>query len=329
MALTTIPLSLVLKHWAKDTWSAGFEEAFYRKFMGESSKSIIQIKTELLKGKGDTITIPLLMPLVGVGVTGDNWLEGNEEALSYLDFKVTIDQLRHAVRLKGRFEEHKTQINMRKDAKDALTQWMGRIVDDMIFDALTDNPSADRVVYAGGVTAENAITASDTFSAKMIGIAKRIATENRNQMIKPVRINGRDTYAMVIDQWQARDLQQDPEWREAQLHANIDGADNPIFTGALGMYDGVVIHQHNGIKRTDTGASGTTVGHALFLGAQAAVFAIGEEPTWNEDTFDYGNQWGVEFGRIFGIAKTKFKFDGVNDTDFGVVNVLTSSVTDL
>lgn len=328
MAQTVVPQNLVLKHWAKDTWAAGFEESYFNKFMGEGAKNIIQVKTELQKGAGDTITIPLLMPLTGTGVTGDNWLEGNEEALTYLDFKVMIDQLRHAVRMKGRFEEHKTQINMRKDAKDALLQWLGRTIDDMIFTELTNSPSADRIVYAGSATSEGTITPTDKFDAAMIGKARRIATANRNLMVNPVRVNGRDTYVMVIDQWQARDLINDPAWREAQLHANVDGKDNPIFTGALGMYDGVVIHQHNGVKRTATGASNALVSHALFLGAQAAVFAVGEEPTWNEDTFDYGNQWGVEFGRIFGIKKAQFEFTTGTPTDFGVINVLTSGADD-
>jgi len=327
MALTTIPNNLVLKHWAKDTWRAGFEDAYFNKFMGESAKSIIQVKTELQKGKGDKITIPLLMPLKGAGVTGDNLLEGKEEDMIYLDFGVTINQLRHAVRMAGRFEEHKTQINMRRDAKNALMQWLGRTVDDMIFHALSSNPSADRIVYGGGATSEAGITPTDKFDCALIGKAKRMATQDRNLMVKPVRINGRDTYVMVIDQWQARDLISDPEWREAQLHANVDGRDNPIFTGALGMYDGVVIHQHNGVIRTNTGDS-AKVGHALFLGAQAAVFAVGEEATWNEETFDYKNQWGVEFGRIFGIAKAQFEYTPGTMTDFGVINVLTSSEND-
>ena len=56
--------------------------------------------------------------------------------------------------------------------------------------------------------------------------------------------------------------------------------------------------------------------------------AVGAEPEWNEDTFDYKNQVGFEFGRIFGIAKSQFKYDGTNLTDFGCINVLTSSEDD-
>lgn len=330
MANTTITVApnLVQEAWAKATWSAGIHKAFFDKFTGTDAGSIIQVKEELKKDKGDSINIPLLMPLTGAGITGDNVLEGNEEALIYRDFSVNINQLRNAVRLQGKMDEQKTQINMRQDAKTALSDWLATKVDKMIFTALTTSPTNDRIVYGGSAASEAAIAAGDTFTVDLIGKAKRMAMEDENTMVKPVRIDGVDTYVMVIDQWQARDLMADPKWLEAQEHANIRGEKNPIFTGALGMYNGVVVHQCNRIPRTDTGASSCKVGHALFLGAQAAVMAVGAEPEWNEDTFDYKNQVGFEFGRIFGIAKSQFKYDGTNLTDFGCINVLTSSVDD-
>lgn len=328
MAKTTVPLSLVKKSWAKATWEAGLRQAFFNKFTGTTASSIVQIKEDLKKEKGDTINIPLLMPLTGAGISGDNTLEGNEEQLIYRDFEVSINQLRNAVRIAGKMEEQKTQLRLREDAKTALADWLATTIDKQIFTALSTNPTSDRVVYAGSATAESAIGTSDVFTTDLIGKAKRIATADENTMIKPVKVNGADHYIMVIDQWQARDLRADTKWLEAQQHANIRGEKNPIFSGAMGMYDGVVIHESNRILRTATGASSAKVGHALFLGAQAAVMAVGTEPEWNEDTFDYGNQVGFEFGRIFGIAKSAFKYDGTNLTDFGVINVLTSSADD-
>lgn len=330
MANTTITIApeLVQQAWAKDTWKAGVEQTFFDKFTGTSADSIVQVRTELQKGDGDTINIPLLMKLKGKGVTGDNQLEGNEEALIYRNFKVTIDQLRHAVRLQGKMDEKKTQINMRKDAKMALSYWLANIIDGQIFSALSANPTSDRVCYAGGKTSESAITADDKFTADLIGKAKRIAMADKNTMIRPVKVDGHDTYVLVIDQYQARDLMNDEKWLNAQQYANVRGEKNPIFSGALGMYDGVVVHQSNDIIREAKGATDTLTSHALFLGAQAAVMAVGDNPTWNEDDFDYHNQIGFEFGRIFGIAKPQFKFDGKNLTDFGCVNVITSSVAD-
>ena len=326
--IVSVAPDLVKAAWALDTWESGVHKAFFDKFTGNSPENIIQIRTELSKDDGDTINIPLLMPLTGDGVSGDDWLEGNEEAMIYRDFKVTINQLRHAVRLKGKMEEQRVSLDLRKDAKVALANWLADKIDKTIFRELSTNPTSDRIVYGGSATSEANIGASDTFSTALIGRAKRIALADENTMVKPIKVNGLETYIMVIDQWQARDLKNDQTWIEAQQYANVRGNDNPIFSGALGVYDGVVLHQCNRILRTNTGSSGTKVGHALFLGRQAAVFAVGNNPTWNEKTFDYGNKIGFEFGRIFGIKKTQFKYDGTNQTDFGCINVLTASEDD-
>ena len=146
--------------------------------------------------------------------------------------------------------------------------------------------------------------------------------------VQPIRIDGRETYVMVIDPYQARDLRRDPKWLEAQQHANVRGEKNPIFSGAMGVYEGVVIHECLRVPRTETGSGGAPVGHALFLGAQACIMAEGEAPRWDEKNFDYENQYGVAISRMFGLKKAQFKYDGTNYTDFGCINVLTSSADD-
>ena len=120
----------------------------------------------------------------------------------------------------------------------------------------------------------------------------------------------------------------DPKWIEAQQHANIRGEKNPIFSGSIGIYDGIVIHEHERVPRTDTGENGTAVGHAMLLGAQAGFFTEGERPRYIVKEFDYDNQVGFAISRICGMKKVSFKFDGVNDTDFGVINVMTAATTD-
>lgn len=352
----TIPQSLVLKSWAKKTWEAGIKESYFSKFMGRDARSIIQIKEDLSRSKGTTINIPLLMPLTGAGVINDELLEGNEESLIYRDFEVPLSRVRHAVRLAGRFEEQKTQMRLREDARTALSEWLAWYIDTSIFAVLTgthapciqnrtlvapssanakwaftpETPSSNRVLYGGTATALANIKPSDIFTPDLIGKAKRLAREDETTAIRPIRVDGRETYVMVIDQWQARDLKNDSRWIEAQKHANIRGEKNPIFSGAIGIWDGVVIHECNRVPRyvPSTNTYDTTVGCALFLGAQACVFAEGEAPRWVEKSFDYENQYGVSVGRMFGLKRSRFKFDGTNWTDFGVINVRTASIDD-
>ena len=347
----TIPDSLILKSWAKKAWEAGIKESYFSKFMGRNAKSIIHVKEDLSRGKGTSINIPLLMPLVGAGVIEDNLLEGNEEPLVYRDFDVYLHQIRHAVRLQGRFEEKKVQQNLREDARSALSEWLATYIDYSIFSILTNTPppfikdtardffpfelestSNGRRIYPEGKTAASQVEVTDAFNTDIIGRAKRLARADETTAIRPVRVDGRETYVMVIDQWQARDLKRDPKWIEAQEHANVRGEKNPIFSGAIGIWDGVVIHECNRVPRTQTGAGSgkdkAWVGHALFLGAQACVFAEGEAPRWVEKKFDYDNQYGVSISRMFGLKKSRFKFDGTNWTDFGSIVVFTASMPD-
>ena len=354
---TGIPDELVLTHWARQMYKAGIDESYFKRFMGHDSDAIVHVKEELNKGSGDSIIIPLAMPLVGAGVVDDDKLEGNEEAQGFRDFRVEIHQIRHATILKGEYEEKKTQINLRREAQTAIKNWLARYIDLAIFSVLTgtkfpllkkttdrfpfpvEPPTADRVMFAGGKTTENAITAADVFTADLISQAKRKAIEDEVTAIRPVRVDGRETYVMLIDHWQARDLKADPKFYEAQQFANVRGNKNPIFTGALGVYDGVVIHENGRVPRTTSGAGstlgsdgyytgGVPVGHAVLLGAQAVTFAEGRAPKTVVKYFDYDNEWSVAIGRMLGLKRSMFKYDDVNWTDFGCLNIMTSSTKD-
>ena len=102
------------------------------------------------------------------------------------------------------------------------------------------------------------------------------------------------------------------------------GTDNPIFTGALGMYNGVVLHESTRVPKGQNSTSAVEVAstrRAVLCGAQAVTMAFGQGNTANkfsraEELFDYGNQLGVAAGAIFGMKKTQF-----NSADFGTVVV--------
>lgn len=321
-ANTTVPVGLVEKAWSKQLWKEAEKENFFSKFTGEGQDNIIQVKTELKKEAGDQITIPLVMRLTGDGVTGDSILEGNEEKLQFYDCKVTVDQIRHAVRLEGQMEEQKTALNLRQSAKDGLKLWMIEKQEKMIVDALVANPTAGNVVYPDGRNAENAIADGDVMSTALISKAMRKA-KTATPKVRPVNVNGKKYYVMLVDNYQARDLKNDEKWLQAQYNCAERGIDNPIFSGMLGVYDGVVLHEYENLPRTATGASNAKVGHALLLGCQAGIKGVAKEASWKEKAFDYDNQMGFSTGAILGVKKSVF-----NEKDFAVVQVMTSSADD-
>ena len=90
---------------------------------------------ELEKSAGDTIYFDLLMQMTGAGVTGDNRMRDNEEALTYYRDSVVIDQLRNAHAFR-RMSQQRTLHDMRMDAKTNLADWFSGVYDTYMMDYL-------------------------------------------------------------------------------------------------------------------------------------------------------------------------------------------------
>jgi N4-gp56 family major capsid protein len=144
-------------------------------------------------------------------------------------------------------------------------------------------------------------------------------------------MNGEDRYVMFLHTNQVTQLRTNTsagQWLDIQKAATTgDGSrSNPIFTGALGMYNGVILHESTRITpgvNSSTGASVANTRRAVLAGAQAIVLGFGGGQDygswdWNEELFDYGNQLGVEAGCIFGLKAVRY-----NSADFSKIGVHT------
>ncbi len=320
--------------------------------------AIVQLRMELAKGKGDKITFPMRAPLVSEGVVGDEDLEGTEEAMSFYDFSVELKEIAHAVRTKGRLSDKRVAFDVKKQAVVGLSEWMGRKVDGYTREALSGIASADgnvaanapislRSKWVGGETEAGELShCTNDLDAELITSAstwlfgpKTIqAVKRRAQMavpkIRPLHIGGKDFYVMFLHPYQVKALKATDQWAEIQKMAGVRGDKNPIFTGALGMWDGVVLHEWERLH-TRLGAGGSTAteyfdsgdnvpsainaARALLCGAQACVHAFGALPRPLSKKFDYGRKWGVGVDCQLTVAKTEF-----DSKDYGVIAVDTA-----
>lgn len=120
--------------WAKDFWNFARRNSFISKFAGSGHNALVQRVTSLTKSeKGARAVLTLVADLRNDGITGDNWMEGNEEAMKAFDTVINIDQLRNAVRNEGRLAEQKTVVGFREQARDRLGYWMADKVDELAF----------------------------------------------------------------------------------------------------------------------------------------------------------------------------------------------------
>ena len=136
MALTNFAslTSNQLTAWSRDFWRVARNMSFVNQFAGSGSNAMVQRITDLTKSdKGTKAVITLLADMTGDGITGDNTLEGNEEALRSYDITIELDQLRFANRIAGRLADQKSVVNFRENSRDALAYAMADRMDQLAF----------------------------------------------------------------------------------------------------------------------------------------------------------------------------------------------------
>jgi len=342
---------LAVKRWSKGLMKESLKNTHVFQFMGTGTNNVLQIKTELGKEEGDKVTFGLRLQLEGEGTSGDSTLEGNEEALTTYDDAVYIDQLRHAVRSKGKMSEQRVPFMVRDAARDGLADWWADRMDTAFFNQACGNtaqtntkytgmqaaiaPSTNRLILAQSSSPGNeaSLSASDTFTLELIDYAVELAVTggSAGDQIPLVPINlgrGMKKYVMFLHPYQVTDLRTNTatgQWLDIQKAAMSGGqtTKNPIFTGALGEYNGVVLHSNTRVPAAPTNSNAR---RAVMCGAQAVACAFGREAgkqtySWKEELFDYGNSLGVAAGAIHGMKKCQF-----NSEDFGTVVVSTYAV---
>lgn len=326
------------------------KETWILRFISKDKNNIIHWKDDLSKEQGgDRIRVGLRVQLTGDGVAGDATAEGNEESLTTYYDDLVIDQLRHQVRVGGKMTEQRVPYDLRAESRDALADWWSARLDTWFFNQVCGNtgqadlrytgnnatvaPSTGRNIVAGtSKTDEASLSASDTFSLALIDRGVELAklgvndTDSGAYPIRPVKIGGENHYVLFLHPYQVTDLRTNTntgQWLDIQKAAMQGGnvSKNPIFTGALGMYNNVIMHEASRIPAVTANTK-----RAVLCGAQSVSMGFGRSNspgrmTWIEELFDYKNQFGVSAGCIAGMKKNVF-----NSIDFSVITISSYAV---
>ncbi|WP_455476583.1 N4-gp56 family major capsid protein [Bartonella sp. B41] len=311
MAVTQVKLNdpLAVGVWAKMLNTETSKALQIAPLMGKDKNSIIQVLDVLGKTAGDSITSGLRAQLMGDGVSEGQTLEGNEEALQFMNETVRINELAHAVRVKyeGTIDQQRILFNLRQEAKDGLVDWYADRLSLMFFIQAAgytapwiqfegrtitikpvhygfnepSEPSKLRVIRPNGKKTDEELTKDDTFKLALIDVAVQRA-KLANPRLPPVRVDGKSAYVMYLHPTQVTQLRtntQDGQWLDITKAAyDGSGAKNPIFDGSLGMYNGVILreaeHVPNGVN-SKTQEPVSSVRRAVLLGAQSIIMAYG------------------------------------------------------
>lgn len=310
--------ALTKKVWGAKVIVEAKKDIYFDAVTGDDANNIIQNKMELTKEKGDKVTIPLRVRLVSEGTDTENAdLEGSEEEMTFHDFSVSLIEKGHAVKAKNKLSLQRPAFDLRTEFKDGLRDWLAEYIDKATVTALSASPTTNRNIFGGDAAGTDSIDASDTMSVAVIQKARRKA-RLATPKIFPLVIKGQQRYIMLMHDYQSKALKADDAWKSGQYYAALRGETNPIFTGALGMIDGVVLKEYERCKTYNTwGIGGNLTGaRALLLGAQAGVHAFGQLPRWYEKLFDYNRIPGIAVDLIWKAAKTVF-----DSEDFSAIAV--------
>lgn len=341
MADTRAASGLTPQQWDDNYFKEYVADAPFSDLWGEGENAPIQVKTDLTKKAGDSVTYALVRKLTGEATTGDNVLEGNEEAVDSRSQRVFVDQRRHAVRVSV-MEEQKSAIGLRSAAKPLLKTWTEEDTRDRIIAAwhskngkayaaaseadkdawLADN--ADRVLFGSAkannagndhsASLQNIDAVADKLTRGSVSLMKRMAGL-ATPKIRPIRDpgNGKRVYVAYAHPYVFRDLRNDMEGVLDDTTAA--GQAMRLFEGGDLLWDNIIIKELDETPvLTGVGASGIDVAPLFFVGAQCIGHAVASRWSTKTRDFDYGNKHGVAMAAIDGFEKLRFG-TGEGDTD--------------
>lgn len=296
--------------WAKELLVDAEKLMFWKDYEGAQGSGMPVIrKDDLAKQAGDTVRIITMSHLTGAGQTGDTAnLTDNEEALSIGEIVLTLAIKAHAVKY-TKYADKQAVFDIRSAAQGRLAYWLADKLDQSMFKIAS--ASATYNLYGGSATADAGLGTANVFNTTAINKIKTKLIDNRALPIKVQ--DGRAFFIVVIHPYDAYNLRADSVWQQAQREANLRGETNPIFTGALGVYNGMIVREaqnvpngnSNSVNGVDAGiGSGTAyVSHVIAFGGEAFARAYGQYPSWLEETKDYGRKLGIGTDVVFKDAR--------------------------
>lgn len=327
--------ALTRKRWAKELFKVVLKDIEFNELIGTGTENIVQMRTELGKGEGDQITMGIRLPLSGEGIVGRDTVEGNEEALVFKDFNMTIEELNHAVDTGGKMDQQRVPYDLMREGKDGLNEWWADKLSDLMFAHLcgdttfriagktfAQNPSApdsDHLVLADDV-AEVSMTSANILDLAMLDRMKQIARIPRaatGYKLRPLKIGGKKYYRVILHDFVFDALRQNTnvgQWGDLLRAANKLQMENVEI-----VYNGMLISKSERIRQVSGNLTTGGVFRNLFLGAQAACIAWGGAGEskgttmsfvpYEKDAKRYVN---IRGGGILGIKKVVF-----NSQDYG------------
>ncbi len=331
--LTNDPLTR--KRWARELYKTVPQAIEFNELLGSGKDAIVQQSLDMAKGEGDQMTFGIRLPLSQEGIVGDDTLEGNEEKMSFRNFKATIEELNYAVDTGGKMEEQRLPYDLVVEGKDGLQElWGDRLSDHMfahlcgdtsfrvagkVFAQAPTAPSANRILRVNDVADDATMTSADVIDLGFLDRMKQKAelpVSGTKYRIRKIMSGGKGYYRVILHNYcfdQLRDNMNAGQLGDILRSAQKLGIPNVEYE-----YNGLLISKSERIRPSQTG---TNIYSNILCGAQAAVFGWGgagdsksSAMSFTPYTRDAERYLMIRGGGIFGMKKVVF-----DDLDYGVM----------
>ena len=328
---------LTRKRWARDLYKYVLPNMEFNELIGSGSDSIVELKNDLGKGEGDQITFGIRLPLTGAGIVGDKTVEGNEESLRFRNYKMTIEELNHAVDTGGKMDEQRVPYDLMKEGKEGLQEWwIGKLSDFLMANLAGDStfriagevfaqairePDTDHFVTMNDV-AEAAMTSADVIDLSYLDRLKQRAEMPTNGAFKvrPLVKGGKNYYRVYLHNFVFDNLRENTnigQWGDLLRAANKLQVPNTEIE-----YNGMLITKSERLPMVQP-----NVYRAVMLGKQAGVFGWGGAGESKSSTMtfvpyekDAKRFIMIRGGGIFGMTKPGFETPGAAGIrDYGLI----------
>lgn len=304
--------------------------------IGVGENYVVQILNDDLDQGGDQITYHRANKFTGAGFDEGDPKEGYEQAGTFDDDSVKVSSKEFAFRLPTVMDDQRTLLDLMaihmKKLREQIVEWkswmvmtylsgkVGTNVEILGTDftgwagnALTD-VDATHLMYGGNATAKNDLDSSDTMVyTDFVRLKDKART--LTYKIPALTIKGKKLHVVAMHPNVWRDLKTSAatqniyDIEKAQLQGGQDAMANALITASVGVYNGCIILLCDQCAiYTDYGVgSNVRASRVLFLGPQAAVWAMGRktqktEWVFEKETFEYKSEVGV-LARTIGGCK--------------------------
>lgn len=311
MANTSISTNdaVTAKVWSEQVYRSVIKETFFGNVRG-GMDSIVNVIPTLSSKKGDRIRFPIIKRSTTGFIVGSDTLRGREDKLDNSTVDVELQAYRKALLDDGGLTRQRAQFDVSAEQATVLKNAVKEYIDTLCFNALTASPS--KVFYGGTATSTATVASTDILTSTLIGKVATWAKTGGNrdhEPIKKVRMPGYgDVYVLLVSPAAASALRNSSTWRSEVQNAAVRGSDNPVFTGIVGMTNGVLVVESEYISSFTNWGSGQNVSgcKGVLIGQQAILHAECEAPRFYTISDDHGWRQGTAVDMILGIKATEF-----------------------